>query len=525
MIAPVGCDLRLETALLRWTDVGVGYEAEKALQLHNDGDAACAVTLATDGAGFRAAPVLLAVEPRSSSTVTVTWRPEQAGLSSGVLHLELDEGSFTVPLEGEAMASCLALVQASVDFGEAALCAYGTAHVTILNDCSHVVQIEEASTTDPGESTFGVRRRPTDLAPYGDGELELAYWPGEVGSDAGELVVVEGNGATVRIPLRGSGTIDTRHTDRFSQPVAPTADLLFVIDDSQAMAPYHTEFDGLISRLIDCQTSEGAHFRWGVTTTSRSATDGCAGSGADGRLFPFDGSGPRWLDADDAPPDAAYADLFDVPACSTAPNEGFAAAIRAVTTLALKADDPDHPEPADGNSGFVRHDAALAVFFLSARDDASPQSIAEARDQLLSVHGFRNSNLLKVFAGVLPPDGCAGTAGVESTRYAQLADTTGGDAVSLCDPGSLADLVSWGSNGWRPTSNFYLPNLVADADGDGELADGIEVSVDDELYPAVDDEGVTRWLYDAGANAIRFQDGFRPAEGAEISITYPIACR
>src|SRR5690606_22212589 len=126
-----------------------------------------------------------------------------------------------------------------------------------------------------------------------------------------------------------------------------------VVDDSPAMTPYAAQLGPFAEDVAAFLRDEQFVARLGMTTTSREVTDGCAGSGADGRLVPVDGSSPRWLGTDSDLPPGAYADLLDVATCSEASNEGLASAVRAVTDpLASQTDDPMHPEEDDGNAGF-----------------------------------------------------------------------------------------------------------------------------------------------------------------------------
>src|SRR5690606_12698401 len=121
-------------------------------------------------------------------------------------------------------------------------------------------------------------------------------------------------GVLTTIDLEGGAVLGDLHTDVRAQPTLPRTDLLFVVDDGPAMTPYLGLVDDLVARFFDFQQAGNGHFRWGVTTTSRTATGGCAGSGADGRLLPFDGSGPRWLDSGAGEPLSAFEGLFDLPA-------------------------------------------------------------------------------------------------------------------------------------------------------------------------------------------------------------------
>jgi len=151
-------------------------------------------------------------------------------------------------------------------------------------------------------------------------------------------------------------------------------DVLWVIDNS-GVVPYYGLLSPNWSDFVSA--AGGVDFHVGVTTTglfSLSPGTGCRGGadgGENGRLFPVDGSTPRIISsampaADQA---AAWFANADVGECHF-DEQPYEAARRALSPpLVDHADDPSTQTPNDGNLGFLRPDADLAIVFITDERD------------------------------------------------------------------------------------------------------------------------------------------------------------
>jgi hypothetical protein len=199
---------------------------------------------------------------------------------------------------------------------------------------------------------------------------------------------------------------------------------------------------------------------------------------------------------------AVLASNLDVGGCHSV-KQGLSAAWHAlVPPLSDNADDPNTPEPADGNLGFRRTDARLAVLVWSDDDDQSPGAAGGWYDQLaLAVPGTRPD-----FAAVVAPAaGCPGMSN-PGARYLGAVRSLGGFAASVCDADWSAAAEALVDEALRPRVRFPLR----------AAADPASVRV------SVDGVAATGWSYDAAAPAVVFAAAPRP--GAQIGITYSEPC-
>jgi hypothetical protein len=174
-------------------------------------------------------------------------------------------------------------------------------------------------------------------------------------------------------------------------------------------------------------------------------------------------------------------------------------------------DDPLQPEPnTEGNLGFVRDTARLAIIAVSDEDDHSgfdPTSYSQF------VESLKGPNMTQrvSFSAIIPTDpGCA-TAGPPGPRFAQVALTTGGDVEDVCDgayDGTL-DAVVGAAQGLQTT--FRLTEPPTDPAS-------IQVTIDGVV------QGGAAYYYSAVNNSVVFNAGFVPKPGQEIDVSYTADC-
>jgi hypothetical protein len=238
------------------------------------------------------------------------------------------------------------------------------------------------------------------------------------------------NGAPVA--LRGAGLSGVAMEDVFHQNGRPKADVLFVIDNSEEMTEALPTLANNLRPFLSFAQAQQIDFRIGVTTTGLEPGGDCpggVGGGEDGRLFPVDGA-VRFVTPETPDLEARWTANFQVGACRDGPNQILEAALRAATPpVADSADDPRHPEPADGNAGFLRPEAYLSVVAVTNRPDTSPGTANGYFQALQDVKGYRNAHLFRFSA--ITGDGETGCARDAQTaapgdRLLELVGKTGG---------------------------------------------------------------------------------------------------
>ena len=81
------------------------------------------------------------------------------------------------------------------------------------------------------------------------------------------------------------------------------------------------------------------------------------------------------------------------------------------TPLVNRADDPRTALPNDGNQGFLREEAALAVVFVGDEDDHSPDAVDTYIRFLRELKGAAQPNRAAIFAIASTGGGCGSAGG------------------------------------------------------------------------------------------------------------------
>jgi hypothetical protein len=306
-------------------------------------------------------------------------------------------------------------------------------------------------------------------------------------------------------------------TDRFFQESEVKVDVLFVVDNSGSMMEEQQSLGQNFAAFLSAANQAAVDYRIGVTTTGLDASPGgwseCPGGaqgGENGRLFPVDGSRPRIITPSTPNAAAVFASNTRVGVCHWN-EQGLDAAWRALSDpLIYQADDPRTALANDGNGGFLREDAKLAIIFLTDEEDFSAQPVSFYETYFRALKG-NDPSKLSINAIVGPLDlGTCPTSSSSGSRYIQLAQATGGTVESICTPNWAASLEKLSNSAFGPNRRFTLTEEPADAERIVVEVDGVQVT-----------EG---WTYDAGTNSILFERDAAPAPGAMVEVTYPLGC-
>jgi len=261
--------------------------------------------------------------------------------------------------------------------------------------------------------------------------------------------------------------------------------------------------------LVAGLQQRGVDFHLGVTTPGLlPAGPGCPGGAAGGeagRLFPVDGSLPRWVAGRTADAAGKVQRLAQVGRRAQV-ERGMEALQRALSPpLVDGADDPRTPQPLDGNAGFLRPDASLAVLVVSDEDDHSPGTVEGHARFLAGLKGAGKGARTVVHAVVPAGAGCA-TAGRTGGRWEALVQRTLGELLAACAPDCAPLMARVGARAGAPADRFPLSYRPAPA--------SVEVRVEGRVTQG--------FRCDPVFNEVIF--GAPPPQGSRVEVRYDRAC-
>jgi hypothetical protein len=459
--------------------------------------------------------------PRGRMSVRLEFVAEQARTYSGAVRFYVSNRSapaMTVDLVGAGDVSCFFLSPPTVDFGATTLgCGIPNQFVYAVNHCSFPVTVTRVETS--GAPFSSPAQLPIRVGPNTNAGIPIAYRPASQGDDVGAVrAFTDMRAEGFQSGLTGGAQIAATVLDQWDQST-PKVDMLIVIDNSGSMAEEQKALAQNLDRLWNRIALANADFHIAVTTTGMypytsgwTQCPGGASGGEGGRFFPVDNSRPRLLTPQT--PDVKNV-LFantNVGTCNY--DERFLDPVLAALTdpLISSTKAPGTTLPNDGNAGFLRDDARLALLAVSDADDANdvvnPAPVSEYVRRLVQVK--RGALDLISFAGIVPLRSCAAVEGV-GTRYIELARQLNGHLEDICDlsnfgallENSLGDLL-------LPLTSFPLSAHPRDPGS---------------IVVAVDGSTVAQWSYDAVSNRIVFPAAAVPPPGSHITARYEPACQ
>src|SRR5439155_22945560 len=214
---------------------------------------------------------------------------------------------------------------------------------------------------------------------------------------------------------------------------------------------------------------------------------GGAEGGEAGRFFPVNNERPRLLTPQT--PDVKNV-LFantSVGLCNY--DERFLDPVLAELTdpLISSTKTPGTPWPNDGNAGFLRDDARLALLAVTDADDAndvvSPAPVSDYVRRLAQVK--KGALDLISFAGIVPLQPCKTAEGI-GARYMEIARQLNGHLEDICDLGNFGKLLE------SSLGNLLLPLTSSKLSALPQDRPSIPVSADGA--PA------TQWSYRAASD-------------------------
>src|SRR5205807_66120 len=217
-------------------------------------------------------------------------------------------------------------------------------------------------------------------------------------------------------------------TNQFDQST-PKVDMLIVIDNSGSMAEEQRALANNLDHLWNRLALANADYHIAVTssgmtpyTSGWAQCPGGANGGEAGRFFPVDNSRPRILTPQTPNVKEVLFANTNVGLCHW--DERFLDPVIAALTdpLISSTKAPGTPLPNDGNAGFLRDDARLALLAVTDSDDAndvvSPAPVSDYVRRLAQVK--KGALDLISFAGIVSLQPCKPAAGT-GARYMEIA--------------------------------------------------------------------------------------------------------
>ncbi|HUB05595.1 MAG TPA: choice-of-anchor D domain-containing protein [Myxococcales bacterium] len=520
-----------------------GQQATLSFALENVGSDACVLAnLQTVGAPFSlpngALPQIL-LQPGDMYDVIVRYAPTATGVDTGDVTFSASSAPpGQVALIGSAAQGCLQITPTDVDFGNASsACPPDLATVSLLDSCSEPVTIDGVSIGRGISSDFSVQPipLPQTLGAGGTSTLTVAYQPSPSEPDGtpdnAALLIDDGEGQPRTVGLTGAALQSPSQTDTFTQNQATPVDVLIVLDNSASFETQQAGVQQNVNAFLGAALDAGVDFHLGVTTTgiepatgSWTTCPGGANGGEAGRLFPVDDSSPRILTPQTPNLYAAFDYDTNVGVCHW-DEQPFNAAVDALTPpLSVDAKDPGTPWPADGNLGFLRQNALLQILFIQDDDDESVvptgytvQTWVDHYVQILKELKGPGNEWMVTASAVTAVPGCNNPQDL-GVRYFQLVSEMGGQIWSVCTTDWGATMGQLGAQAFSPRMRFPLSQKPSSPSQ-------ITVTVNGQPVPSQDPAtGNAEWSYDTTTGELVFTPGYAPSAGAQIQVSYPVAC-
>jgi hypothetical protein len=543
------CTYKVTPPSLDFGSVAEGTHAQLSFGIRNVGANDCAVAnihlSAATAPEFALTPLSTRmITPGGQLLVPVEFAPDGTGTWTGAVNFDVNSVAAptdTVPLTGGGVPACFAVQPQPLDFGTVGLmCKKPTLAVTLRNQCTVPVDVHrsyvgpgpsDAFSIDPAQAGAWVVNPGTQQI------VDVTYTPTMAGDDSAPLYVDTSLvAAPYLVPLEGKAVDRLTQTDTFTLPFVEKVDVLWVVDNSGSMSDKQQNLANNAARFIQHATGSGIDFHLAVTTTAMVPyvggivnCPGGANGGEAGRFFPVDNSLPRILTNQTPHVEKVFAELVQVGVCHWI-EEGLETAKTALSPpLINNAKAPNTPLPNDGNAGFLRDDARLAVIYVTDEDDIvaapngaskilSPIPVQTYVNQLLGLKPGR-PDMVTASAIIALPGSCGGNVDGVGTRYIQLVQQMGGTIADICSPdwGGVIDAIA--AAAFQPQLSFPLTKTPDDRN--------ITVTVNGTMVPDTGAAAQQNWRYNTAIGsfgAVVFTPTSAPGPNSVVTITYDLPC-
>lgn len=433
------------------------------------------------------------LDPGGSTPFVVSFIPLTAGELSDTVLIASNDPALPVlelPLSGLGLAPVLS--QEAVDLGGTWVGCTTSAPHTLSNLGNLPLEISALSldddtstlTVDTAEADNGPL--PWTLDPGEEVEVSLVYAPLAPGTHAATLTVSSSDPVSTEATatVRGEAEAWAERTDTWTILPAATPDILVAVDRSISPTSYidaHTEHaDTLVDELV----AKEADFQLAFIVED----SGCI-NGSD--LF-ID----ETFDSSDAP--AIVEDMI---------NWGGSYGSNSERPFMLLEAALDKAQAGGCNEGLVRETASLHLVLVSDEPEQSVNAYSYYVSLFQSMKADPADVVIHAIGGDYP-GGCYSASAFTGAYEATVA--TGGAFLSICSADTegtyeeLAEAIA----AWVSPRSFEL----------------FDWPVEGTLTVLVDGEPLTEgWSYSEADNAVVFEEGAEPPDGATVEITYTLA--
>lgn len=523
------CEVAASSGALDFGVLALGEEAALGVTLTNIGDDTCFVESSRMVSGSDPAFSTVwapsqTLAPGASMTRLVRFAPKTAGSSTGQLDVWVNHPThprIPVALSGEGVQSCVVVEPTHVFFGAAKVgCSARTATIRARNECTASAPVSSVTIEGAAQSSFSVAGNPNLPLMVAAGQsvdFDVTWAPLHEGHHSAALrISAEGHRRTVG--LEGLADSVAERKERLRQEVRPKVDVLFVIDNSSSMSDEQSRLAEHLADFLEAATRHQVDYQIGVTTTGLTPHSGithpCPGGAAGGeagRLFPANGTSPRIIQPSTPNAEKVFANNVQVGTCHFI-EQGLEAAYLALSAPLIDSVDATGTSlEDDGNAGFLRPDAKLAIIFVTDEEDFSPRPLATYETFFRSLKSDPTKLSVSAVVGPTTPGACP-TASSPGSRYISLAGALGGVVENICDPDWQGMLQKIGAGAFAPKRAFRLDQAPQDPALIEVEVDGVPIT--------------SGWSFDAATNSVIFDAGHAhiPPPGAVIDIRYPVGC-
>ena len=267
--------------IAQFQNVAVGTHNTQVIQLTNTGSAPLSVSnVTTTGSGFSASGLTPPLSIAAGATVqlTVGFLPQSVGSSSGSVSLTstASDSQMTVVLSGSSVGSSrmLTVSPASLAFGNVAVNGSAIQQITLKNAGNSNISISGGSSNGTGLSATGLAAE--TLAPGQTAVVTAEFTPKTTGSITGGITILSNasNGASISVPVTGTGVVATRVVKLQWQPSSSTGVVGYYVYRSTVSGGPYTKVVGTPiagTSYSDSNVTSGTSYYYVVTAV---ASDG-----------------------------------------------------------------------------------------------------------------------------------------------------------------------------------------------------------------------------------------------------------
>ena len=474
-------DIEIEPDALSFADLRPGDETSQSFTVTNLGavDLHLSNIVLTGTTAFSVGTeqATATLSPGSTITVPVTFTPVNPEDFGTILVYSDDPDSPELPvaLDGTGLIPQLYISPNPYGFGKVMLDCEQSQPLTFTNIGSATLTVTQVVTTADGFA-LGDLALPFYLEAGESQEVDLTFTPDAEIAYGGEVWVASDSLVpSTMVTVSGTGTTESEVADEFWQGDGPwdRTDIFFYVDQSCSMAD---DRENMTDNFLDfTEMLAGLDLDWQIIVST--SDSGCSNTGI--------------LTPDTPGLESAF--LAGVDGFAGRYTEG---------GLQIAANAIANTVPGKCNDGFLRDDSKPQLVLVSDEPDQSPGGWAS---YVAEIQSYAPQAAITAIVGDVP-GGCS-TAD-PGTGYYEAATATSGAFLSICeqDWGTYFDAIATLSSTGR-TDRFGLSS--------NPDVDTIGVWVDEKRST----EG---WTYDAGGNAVVFDNDHVPESGAHVVVEYTI---